>query len=129
LAGFIALAGVLFVARPAALFGSDVENPNSDGPLGKNNSITTFIVNSSQALEPVDSPSSTQRTLAILGAILGTIGAAVAYSTIRLIGKRAHSLVSVNYFAFLATTGSAFIILVHPDLHFVFPEGWLQWYV
>lgn len=60
-------------------------------------------------------------------AIIGTLGASTAYATIRVIGKRAHSLVSVNYFALIAAVGSTVIILVHPDLHFVMPKTLSQW--
>jgi drug/metabolite transporter (DMT)-like permease len=58
---------------------------------------------------------------------VGAFGASTAYATIRVIGKRAHSLISVNYFAGIATLGSTIIILVHPDLHFVMPETLSQW--
>ncbi|KAK8132596.1 hypothetical protein PG999_000769 [Apiospora kogelbergensis] len=70
-----------------------------------------------------------ERSLAVLLGVLGTFGAAAAYSTIRVIGKRAHSLVSVNYFAVLATVGSCLIILVHPDLEFKLPENAMQWFL
>jgi drug/metabolite transporter (DMT)-like permease len=76
---------------------------------------------------PTPHVSPAQRTLATLIAILGALGASTAYATIRVIGKRAHSLISVNYFATIATLGSAAIILVHPDLHFVIPESYGQW--
>lgn len=71
--------------------------------------------------------SPTQRTLAILAAVLNAFGASLAYASIRVIGKRAHSLISVNYFAAIATVGSALVLLVHPDLHFVMPESAGQW--
>jgi drug/metabolite transporter (DMT)-like permease len=114
LSGLIALIGVLLIARPAFIFGHE---PVVD-PLG----ITTLFFGSPDAeLSPI------QRTLAVLAALLITVAAAIAYATIRVIGPRAHSLVSVNYFAVLATIGSAVVILVHPDLHFVLPQGVLQW--
>ena len=102
LCSFIAFSGVLFVARPPWLFHS------------------TSID---------DQPSTTphQRALAVSVAILGTFGASTAYATIRVIGKRAHSLISVNYFASIATLGSTLIILVHPELHFVVPKTLGQW--
>jgi drug/metabolite transporter (DMT)-like permease len=65
--------------------------------------------------------------MAILIAILGTFGASTAYATIRVIGKRAHSLISVNYFSFIATMASFVLILVHPSLHFVMPKTLGQW--
>jgi drug/metabolite transporter (DMT)-like permease len=105
----IAFFGVLFVARPSWLF---LSSPIADQPDGK-------------ASTPPITPH--QRTLAIMVAILGTFGASLAYATIRVIGKRAHSLISVNYFAFIATLGSTIVILVHPDLHFVMPKSPSQW--
>lgn len=44
-----------------------------------------------------------------------------------MIGKRAHSLISVNYFSLIATIASFVIILVHPSLHFTLPTTALQW--
>lgn len=44
-----------------------------------------------------------------------------------MIGKRAHSLISVNYFAGIATIGSFLALLIHPDLHFVMPQSSGQW--
>jgi hypothetical protein len=69
-----------------------------------------------------------ERSLAVFLGVIGTFGAATAYSTIRVIGKRAHSLVSVNYFAVVATVGSCVIILAHPDLEFKVPQSAAQWY-
>lgn len=105
----IAFTGVLFVARPPWLFPASTENSVPDGKT------------------PEVPGSAHQRSLAILIAILGTIGASTAYATIRVIGSRSHSLISVNYFAAIATIGSTFIILVHPDLHFVMPRTLGQW--
>lgn len=109
LCSLIAFTGVLFVARPPWLF-PQTHRPSSDDPK-----------------VPVPSVSPEQRALAILIAIFGTLGASTAYATIRVIGKRAHSLVSVNYFSVIATLASFIIIMVHPDLHFVFPITILQW--
>jgi drug/metabolite transporter (DMT)-like permease len=109
LCSLIAFAGVLCVARPSWLFSS---SPIPDQPDSK---------------APTPIITAHQRTLAILIAISGTFGASMAYATIRVIGKRAHSLISVNYFAAIATLGSTLIILVHPDLHFVMPKTPSQW--
>lgn len=98
-------------------------------PDNEDATMIMFIVDGVQEGLPVGPPSPPQRTLAILCSIMGTFAAATAYSTIRVIGKRVHSLISVNYFATLSTIGSALIILVHPDLHFMLPKGAMQWYV
>ncbi|KAI2634511.1 DUF6-domain-containing protein [Xylaria nigripes] len=100
LCGLISLGGVLLIARPSFIFGSVSSTPSVD---------------------------STQRAFAILCSILGTFAAATSYGVIRMIGKRVHSLISVNYFAMISTIGSATIILIHPDLHFVLPQGTQQW--
>ncbi|KAH7035889.1 uncharacterized protein B0I36DRAFT_319307 [Microdochium trichocladiopsis] len=133
-AGFVALTGVLLVARPPFIFGKKITKPitlaifsPSDTTVGAFDaaSLTMYYSTSTYAVAPQPSPA--ERSVAVLVAILGTFCAALAYATIRVIGKRAHSLVSVNYFAVVATLGSALVILVHPDLHFVLPRGVLQW--
>ncbi|KAI0517696.1 hypothetical protein F5B22DRAFT_94884 [Xylaria bambusicola] len=122
--GLISLVGVLLIARPAFL----VRNPSVSAPDLENFAVTMFIVDGSLDSPPVvGSPSSPRRTLAVICSILGTFAAATAYSTIRVIGKRVHSLISVNYFAGLSTIASGLIILVHPDLQFILPRGALQW--
>ncbi|KAL7626063.1 Basic amino-acid permease [Parahypoxylon ruwenzoriense] len=121
MAGFIAFAGVLFIARPTFLFPNHEEEQPEAGVTG------LFIADRSTGIVPSVPATPAERTLAALLAVIGTFGAAAAYSTIRVIGKRAHSLVSVNYFAVLATVGSFLIIVVHPDLHFEIPQNITQW--
>ncbi|KAI0467248.1 hypothetical protein F4859DRAFT_518199 [Xylaria cf. heliscus] len=121
LSGLISLAGVLLIARPAFLFGSATV-PEDEDPM-----MTMLMVDGAQDGLPVGSPSSSQRTIAVVCSIAGTFAAATAYSTIRVIGKQVHSLISVNYFAALSTIGSALILLVHPDLGFILPKGAMQW--
>ena len=118
MAGLIALAGVLLIARPQFLFPDRNAQENvlllaSDSGKGR--------------LVPEVPVSAAQRSIAVLSAMVGAFFAASAYSTIRVIGKRAHSLVSVNYFAMTATIGSCLIILIHPELQFEIPQGFLQW--
>ncbi|KAI8627550.1 DUF6-domain-containing protein [Xylariaceae sp. FL1651] len=122
--GLISLAGVLLIARPAFLFGAKGLVPLSSD---ENMATGMTIMTGPQEGLPVGSPSSPQRAVAILCSILGTFAAATAYGTIRVIGKRVHSLISVNYFAVLSTVGSGLIILIHPDLHFILPRGTMQW--
>ncbi|KAK6709755.1 hypothetical protein SNK05_004230 [Fusarium graminearum] len=118
LAGLIAFTGVLFVARPAFLF------PHNDsfltGSSSDNESAAKGILSAAKATPH-------ERTIAICCSIFGSIAAATAYSTIRVIGKRAHSLVSVNYFAVLATISSFLIITIHPDLQFEIPKSLAEW--
>ncbi|KAJ1326921.1 U3 small nucleolar RNA-associated protein 25 [Microdochium nivale] len=140
-AGFIALAGVLLVARPPFLFGKKVTEPilGAQSAAFDAASLTWYYtmpsalqtagitVPSHYPQQQQKLPSPAERSAAVLVAILGTFAAAVAYSTIRIIGRCTHSLISVNYFAVIATLGSTVLILVHPDLHFVLPRGVVQW--
>ncbi|KAI1143712.1 hypothetical protein F5Y05DRAFT_3720 [Hypoxylon sp. FL0543] len=121
IAGLIAFAGVLFIARPTFLFPRhEEEQPENDG-------MRLFMADRPKGIVPSVPATPAQRSLAVLLAVIGTFGAAAAYSTIRVIGKRAHSLVSVNYFAIIATVGSFIIIIVMPELHFEIPENAVQW--
>jgi drug/metabolite transporter (DMT)-like permease len=114
----IALGGVLFIARPEFLFRHDQDpEPSING---------SDMETSGGILPPVEA-TPIERTIAVACAILGAFCAATAYATIRVIGKRAHALVSVNYFAMLATCSSFFIIMIHPDLHFELPKTPMQW--
>ncbi|KAI1653226.1 hypothetical protein F4813DRAFT_393910 [Daldinia decipiens] len=121
IAGLIAFAGVLFIARPTFLF------PQHRSHEPEINGTSLFMVDQPKGIVPSVPATPAERSIAALLAVIGTFGAAAAYSTIRVIGKRAHSLVSVNYFAVLATVGSFAIILIVPDLHFEIPQNVTQW--
>jgi drug/metabolite transporter (DMT)-like permease len=114
-AGILAFLGVLIIAQPPFLF------PRHDPDA------TTLTINSGLLPPPPVTPH--QRSIAVICALLGSFAAASAYATIRVIGKRASSLVSVNYFAVLATVSSFLIIVIHPDLQFEIPRTPGQWYV
>ncbi|KAI1644322.1 uncharacterized protein F4817DRAFT_222694 [Daldinia loculata] len=121
IAGLIAFAGVLFIARPTFLF------PQHGSHEPELNGTRLFMVDQPKGIVPSVPATPAERSIAALLAVIGTVGAAAAYSTIRVIGKRAHSLVSVNYFAVLATVGSFVIILIVPGLRFEIPQNVTQW--
>lgn len=102
-AGILSLTGVVIVAQPAALFGDRANHTKPDG-------VTP-----------------TQRLIAIAVSVLGVLGASGAYTMIRIIGSRAHALISVNYFAFVSTAGSTLILLITPGIGFVMPKGPREW--
>jgi drug/metabolite transporter (DMT)-like permease len=109
LAGIIALIGVIIIAQPSSIFGNskDEINPDKAGM--------------------VDDVTPAQRFLAIIISIIGIFGASGAYTTIRVIGDRAHALISVNYFAVLGTAGSTIALLVIPGIGFTMPQGPREW--
>lgn len=125
LAALIAFSGVLLVARPTWLFPTPPVDPITGEPEP---SVLSLFFGPTSAPATTPAPvTPQQRTLAVLAGILGAFGASTAYATIRVIGTRAHSLISVNYFAAIATIGSALVLLIHPDLQFVMPESAAQW--
>lgn len=99
----------MFIAHPAFIFGKVNDTIDTDKP-GK-----------------VDDVSSAQRMLAIAASLLGVFGASGAYTMIRVIGSRAHALISVNYFAILGTFGSTLALLVIPGISFTLPQGVKEW--
>lgn len=101
--------GVVFIAHPASIFGSAGDN-----------------IDASKAGE-VDDVTTTQRLIAIGISVLGIFGASGAYTCIRIIGNRAHALMSVNYFAMLGTAGSAIALLTIPGIRFTMPHGAREW--
>ncbi|KAG9232867.1 hypothetical protein BJ875DRAFT_465660 [Amylocarpus encephaloides] len=109
IAGLVALVGVIIIAHPPWLFGpvNDQIRPSNAGEI--------------------DEVSRAQRLIAIAVSILGVFGACGAYTTIRVIGDRAHALMSVNYFAILSTVGSAIALLVIPGIGFQMPHGPRDW--
>jgi drug/metabolite transporter (DMT)-like permease len=109
LAGVIAFIGVVFIAHPASIFGPIDDDVGASRKGG------------------IDEVTPTQRLVAIAVSVAGIFGASGAYTTIRIIGDRTHALMSVNYFALLATAGSTFALLATPGIAFVMPEGAREW--
>ncbi|KAN0121931.1 hypothetical protein V8E51_000257 [Hyaloscypha variabilis] len=108
-AGLVALVGVVFIAHPKRIFGP-VSDPASTNVAG-----------------PVDKVTSAQRIIAVAVAMVGVVGQSGAYTMIRVIGNQAHALISVNYFAVLATVGSGLALLVIPGIGFTMPHGAREW--
>ncbi|ROV92819.1 hypothetical protein VPNG_09097 [Cytospora leucostoma] len=118
-AGVVALVGVVFIAHPEGIFGR-VEG-DAAAHAGSSNS------NSNPNSDDLDQVAPAQRMLAIAVALVGIFGASGAYTFIRIIGSRAHTLMSVNYFAFVATLGSTAALLVLPGMGFVMPASPREW--
>lgn len=118
-ASLISLLGVLLIARPTSFFSS------STPP-------TTETSTSSSYDGDFPTPTPGQRLSAVAVAMLGVLGSAGAYTSIRWIGNRTHALISVNYFAVWCTIVSTLALtLSRPlhisSLHFALPNGVRQW--
>ena len=131
LAGLVSLLGVFLIARPIGFL--HFSSSPTAAAVGKIDaiSLTTHINTTSSA--PTTMPhdlslvTPMQRLMAVGMSLVGVLGAACAYTTIRWIGKRAHPLISVTYFSTWCTLVSFFGLLLVPGLSFRLPASILQW--
>ncbi|EEH06059.1 conserved hypothetical protein [Histoplasma capsulatum G186AR] len=112
-AALASLLGVVLIARPASLF------RGSSHVSASSSSWSSTDVEASPAGSADDAYY--KRTLGILAALLGVVGATAAYTSIRVIGKRAHPLVSVTYFSGLTTIISLLAVALIPGISFRLP--------
>lgn len=109
-AALVSLAGVMLIARPFRTRDSHVSNeaqrPEQDSP---------------------SSADSYHHLIATIVAFVGVIGASGAYTSIRMIGKRAHPLVSVTYFSSVTTIISFVAMAAFPWVPFRLPNTPLEW--
>lgn len=80
---------------------------------------------SQRAME--DDITASQRLTAVGVGLIGVMGAASAFTTIRWIGKRAHPMLSVNYLAAWTTLVSAGVLLLYPGIDFQLPATLREW--
>ncbi|KAL8982172.1 MAG: hypothetical protein Q9205_003236 [Flavoplaca limonia] len=125
MAGLLSLLGVVLIARPASFFFSDTLETSAAIAIGDTIPTANATTNSQQA--SVEQVASSQRLVAIGVALIGVFGAATAYTTIRMIGQRAHPLISVNYFAAWTTLVATAVLLFVPGMNFQLPSGYKQW--
>ncbi|KAK2760887.1 hypothetical protein FQN54_002127 [Arachnomyces sp. PD_36] len=123
LAAIVSLFGVVLIARPSFLFPNRSESGPDDTPGDGGNSTSP---GDSQEDDP-NHVSPEQRLLAILAGLFGVLGAGIAYTTIRWIGKRAHPLVSVTYFSALTTIISLIALVAVPSVPFRLPGNAMEW--
>ncbi|KAG8528104.1 uncharacterized protein KY384_007020 [Bacidia gigantensis] len=122
IAGVMSLIGVIVIARP----GTSQANPMSSGSVSDSGIVSMNATTS--VIDPkIQEATPKQRAGAVGAALIGVLGAACAYTTIRWIGKRAHPLISVNYFAAWCTIVSSVALLAVPGVDFRLPAGWVQW--
>lgn len=107
LAAIVSLVGVVLIARPFAKFN---QGNNDNGEE-----------------ESPDNTDSYHHILATIVAFVGVIGAAGAYTSIRMIGRRAHPLVSVTYFSSVTTILSFLAMAVLPFVPFRLPHTATEW--
>ncbi|KAK6005565.1 hypothetical protein QM012_007207 [Aureobasidium pullulans] len=120
----VSLVGVVFIARPTSLFFPSAEAPPASGStevIGSNSTMTTPDASNYDNVTPAE------RLAAVGIALVGVGGSVIAYTTIRWIGKRAHPLISVNYFATWCTIVSIVAQLTLPGIGFLLPADAKEW--
>ena len=129
--GLVSIVGVVLIARPASLFsrGSTDASPSASGNLDGSATVngTKVTAPTSPDASNYDNVTPAQRLGAVGIALIGVIGAATAYTTIRWIGKRAHPLISVNYFAAWSTLVSIVLMVTLPSVGFLIPSSLKDW--
>ncbi|KAF2117672.1 hypothetical protein BDV96DRAFT_597567 [Lophiotrema nucula] len=133
IAAYVSLFGVVLIARPVSLFASmsntdPVPLASGDGDVDFTPTFTNTTFSAGPHLaNDYDNVTPTQRAGAVGVAMLGVIGAAGAYTTIRWIGRRAHPLISVNYFATWCTIVSIVMMFALPGVGFLLPANLKEW--
>ncbi|KAI5803408.1 hypothetical protein DFH27DRAFT_481588 [Peziza echinospora] len=118
--GVISLIGVTLIARPTIIFDHLWKGLDNYSEI-----LLSFTTTKSSVVPPYVSPE--QRLTAVLVALVGVLGAASAYTTIRAIGKRAHPLISVTYFSTITTVCSFIGITLIPSAGgFLLPRGFVE---
>lgn len=129
IAAYVSLFGVVLIARPMSLFAA--LSHSEKGPPASGDGVTalsnTTVSEPGRLASDYDSVTPTQRATAVGIAMIGVLGAAGAYTTIRAIGKRAHPLISVNYFATWCTIVSIVAMFALPDVGFLLPRYFRDW--
>lgn len=128
IATIVSFSGVVLIARPTSFFFDSGDSPpaSGDGDMEPGFNRTTPGVPPSDASN-YDDVTAEQRLKAVGIAMVGVCGTVVAFTTIRWIGKRAHPLISVNYFAVWCTVVSLVMQFALPDVGFLLPADLKEW--
>ncbi|EHK24508.1 uncharacterized protein TRIVIDRAFT_23701, partial [Trichoderma virens Gv29-8] len=124
----VALLGVVLIARPVSLF--TALSPSDEQVVDSPEQVDGAF----PSLE--HEPTAEERLMAVGVALLGVLGAAGAFTCIRTIGKRAHPLISVNFFGMactiicvLALTLAPTLDVSQPHLRWITPKSWKGWFL
>ena len=124
----VSLCGVILIAQPFTF----LKDPMPQKPASSSNSTeSAMMVNGTSTVGNNESSAHEvtpgQHIFAVAIGLVGACGAACAYTTISWIGKRAHPLISVNYFAVWCTIVSTAALIFGPGVSFRLPSGLQEW--
>lgn len=114
LATLVAFFGVVLIAQPTALFTNSDKQPAHEAPETRA---------ALPSMDHVATPS--ERLAAVAVALVGVLGAAGAFTTLRALGKKTHPLISVNAFAIMSSMMCATALSAAPILNISQPS--LHW--
>lgn len=126
MAALVSFLGVVLIARPTSFLPHSDSDSSSPVASGAGDSISSANGTSPTTSQLLESVTPAQRLIAVGVALVGVLGAAGAYTTIRWIGKRAHPLISVNYFAAWSTGVSILALIAIPGIGFRLPASLRQ---
>lgn len=118
LATALAMLGVVLIAQPAAFFSNpSADDPSTSEPPENGNGSSPGMEHETTAEE---------RLIAVGVALLGVLGASGAFTTMRAIGKRAHPLISVNFFGMTCVVICVTTLIFAPI--FEIDQPFLRWH-
>lgn len=121
-AGLISLGGVVLIARPFSK-----RDPNTAIATPTAAAAWALGISSSTEDKPPSETDSYHHVVATIVALIGVVGASGAYTSIRMIGRRAHPLVSVTYFSSVTTVISLVAMVTLPSVPFRVPNTVVEW--
>ncbi|CAI7655776.1 hypothetical protein PCG10_005961 [Penicillium crustosum] len=121
-AGLISLGGVVLIARPFSK-----RDPNIAVATPTAAAAWALGISASTEDKPPSESDSYHHVMATIVALVGVIGASGAYTSIRMIGRRAHPLVSVTYFSSVTTVISFVAMITLPSVPFRVPTTVVEW--
>ncbi|KAF3766079.1 hypothetical protein M406DRAFT_255168 [Cryphonectria parasitica EP155] len=134
IASLLALVGVVFIARPAMIFGDTPPSSPANAPPPVS-AVTSDGHPMTQASLPMgEDASAADRFKGTMLAVVSAVGGAGAFMAIREIGDRASILTTTNYFAGICTVFTGMALAIAPllphspsELHFALPHDQTQW--
>ncbi|OQD63187.1 hypothetical protein PENPOL_c010G09631 [Penicillium polonicum] len=121
-AGLISLGGVVLIARPFSK-----RDPSVAIATPTAAAAWALGISASTEDKPPSETDSYHHVMATIVALVGVVGASGAYTSIRMIGRRAHPLVSVTYFSSVTTVISFVAMVTLPSVPFRVPNTAVEW--
>jgi len=117
----VSFIGVTLIARPTTFFHSSAPTIAAEG------TADAAITADGNVHANQSGVTSSDRLFAVIVAVIGALGSAMAFTTMRWIGKRAHPILSVTYFCAFCTVVSALAMILIPGIDFLLPANSKEW--